>query len=103
LLNDFNAAINLLNDNIDLLYCNVFLKPTNRKYDGEFGIEKLTLKNISHQAIFYRHEVLLADGGFNLKYPILSDYDLNLRLFSNKNVRKQYVDLTIAQFDENGV
>lgn len=103
LLPDFINALKLLDQSIDLLYGNVYFKNSNRKYDGEFSLSKLAEKNICHQAIFYRREVLLQFGGFNLKYPILADYELNLRLFANNKVSVKYIDLTIAEFSESGL
>ena len=68
-------------------------------YDGEFNLEKICKKNICHQAIFYKHEII-KPLEYNLNYCILADYDLNLALWSK--YKFQYVPLIISKYDMGG-
>ena len=69
-------------------------------YDGRFHPFKMALRNICHQAIFYPAGVL-KQYEFDLKYPLLADYDLNLRMVKQK-VKFEYIGLTIAKFNDAG-
>lgn len=51
-------------------------------YDGEFTLSKLIDKNICHQAIFFNKIVFNRCGGFNLKYNICADWDMNFKLWA---------------------
>ncbi|MEM7186348.1 MAG: glycosyltransferase family 2 protein [Bacteroidota bacterium] len=71
-------------------------------YDGPFDTLKLLNKNICHQAIFYQREfVAKLIGNFSLKYPVISDWDFNLRCWARAPF--EYVDLTICYFVAGGV
>jgi len=85
---------------IDVIYGNVSMN--GNVYDGFFDIRKILTKNICHQAIFYSRDLLLNLNGFDLKYIILSDYDLNLKWFFSKKYLNKYVDLIIATYSTKG-
>jgi len=51
-------------------------------YDGEFNLAKLINRNICHQAMFFKREVFINHGLFDLQYNVCSDWDVNLRLWS---------------------
>ncbi len=90
-------------ENIDFIYGNVKSDAFKGIYDGVFNYNKLLIKNISHQAIFYHKSIFLKNGNFNLKYKSHADWDFNLRCFEIKDIRIKYVDRIIAQFGEGGV
>ena len=90
-------------ENIDFIYGNVKSDAFKGIYDGEFDYNKLLIKNISHQAIFYHKNIFRKNGIFNLKYKSHADWDFNLRCFEIKDIRIKYVDRIIAQFGEGGV
>lgn len=69
-------------------------------YDGRFTLEKLTRKNICHQAIFYKADIFNKIGLYNLKYTICADYDFNLRAAATFGFK--YVDCIIADFNAGG-
>jgi glycosyltransferase involved in cell wall biosynthesis len=96
----FNDAENV---NADVLYGNVLLNRRNILYDGAFDMQKLTFRNICHQAIFMRRKVFDLVGSFNLNYKILADYEHNIRWFTNEKISKKYIDLTIATYSETGI
>ncbi len=90
------------------VYGNVVLKGDGRivqiygdgLYAGKFDLPKLLSQNICHQAIFYRKKLVDQIGNYNLYYPILADYDFNLRAFSR--YEPKYMDLTVANYNTKG-
>jgi glycosyltransferase involved in cell wall biosynthesis len=85
-----------------LLYGNVSWSRYSRPYDGRFNRFKLLRRNICHQAIFYQRSVFERLGSYNMKYQLLADWEFNIRCFSDHNVRKRYIPLRIADFEEGG-
>lgn len=61
---------------------------------------RITRKNICHQAIFYPSEYI-KQIGYDLKYPILADWVLNIRLY--KQLKYKHVNIPICIFDETGI
>ena len=90
------------NEQIDIFYGNVYSLRFNGLYDGPFTKEKLLIKNICHQAIFFKKSVFQQIGNFNLKYKVLSDWDHNLRWFYSKKVLNRYIDITVAEYADGG-
>jgi glycosyltransferase involved in cell wall biosynthesis len=70
-------------------------------YDGPFDLEKLLRSNISHQAIFYRSDLVRRAGSFNLDYAVLADWDFNIRC--RALTRFKYIDLVVAKFYAGGI
>lgn len=71
-------------------------------YDGEFDVHKLLNQNICHQSMFYNTKFVKEKiGYFNLKYPIISDWDFNLRCWAQEPF--EFVELTISYFVAGGV
>ena len=102
----FEEVARHLDGTADMVYGNVMLEnhPWGRDgtiYGREFSVRDITLRNICHQGIFYSRHVLEKFGGYDLRYPIFADWDLNLRLF--KKVRKKYLPLTVARFRGGGL
>lgn len=85
-----------------LVYGNVISPAFGGVYGGEFDGATLLDKNICHQSIFYKKAVFDLIGLFNLRYPILADYDYNLRCFFHRKVKVKHVDLIIANFSQGG-
>jgi glycosyltransferase involved in cell wall biosynthesis len=90
------------NDQVDLLYGNVVGPSYKGVYDGEFDLDKLLVRNISHQAIFYRRSVLERLGGYNLRYRGYADWELNIRCYK-EGIRMRYVDRIIGRFGPGGL
>lgn len=88
-----------------VIYGNVFIvgdvrwAKDNTVYDGEFSLKKLVKKNICHQSIFYRREILVSRP-FNLNYKTCADYDLNIYLWSK--YKFQYTPTIISKFNAGG-
>lgn len=94
----FTAAKANLTDSGMSYYCNVLM--SGRCYDGEFDIDKLIRKNICHQSVFYSKQLLL-NNPYDVRYPILADWELNVRLWDD-NIFK-HLDYQIASFALGGV
>lgn len=93
---------------VDVVYGNVEIigkvqwASNHKKFDGEFDLDKLLKRNICHQAIIYRRSILISSlPVFNMNYFISADWDLNLKLWSNKPFK--YVDMLISKFSAGGI
>lgn len=86
----------------DFIYGDVKLKSNNQLYGGSRTFASLIEKNINHQAIFYRKHIFGRVGNYNLKYKVLADYDLNLRIFENNSILKNYLPITVCLFNDKG-
>jgi glycosyltransferase involved in cell wall biosynthesis len=89
-------------ENVDFLYGNVIMKSGNYIYDKEFTPEKFLLKNICHQAQFFRREKYIHYGMLEIKYKYVSDWVFNIKTFTNSSIRWKYIDLIIADFNIGG-
>lgn len=92
----------------DVLYGNVLIEGTtywaenNTIYDYEFDLKKLVKKNICHQSIFYKRDVIIGNSlKFNIKYSVCADWDFNLKLWSLAEFK--YINIIIANFKVGGV
>ncbi|MDX2503413.1 MAG: glycosyltransferase family 2 protein [Gammaproteobacteria bacterium] len=84
-------------------YGNVVLSKGGEVYGGKFYPLKLFAKNIPHQAVFYSRFVF-DDYEFSTKYVAVADYELNLKLYSDKNLGLKYIPKTIAKYNnEDGL
>lgn len=88
-------------DETTIYYGDVFRPFAKRRYDGEFSAIKLSFRNICHQSIFYPRHVF-EKYSYDLKYPLFSDYELNIRCYADRDLRFVYVPLTIAVFNDCG-
>ena len=70
-------------------------------HSGEWTLQTLD-RNRCHQAILYRRQVIRRLGGYNTKYKIWADYDLNLKWFFDKRVKKKHIPTVIAHYSEGG-
>jgi glycosyltransferase involved in cell wall biosynthesis len=109
-LNDENVLKKAMSpeyvDNNDVLYGNVQVigdcwAAHDSIYDGPFDLLKLLRKNICHQAIFYRADLVRRAGNFNLDYPAFADWDFNLRCRALTEFK--YIDLVVAKFYAGGL
>jgi glycosyltransferase involved in cell wall biosynthesis len=99
--NDYvlSDVLPFLKDN-KVYYGQAYFLNKNITYDGRFHSYKFALRNICHQAIFYPADILKRVQ-FELKYPLLSDYHLNLLLLKQK-VKFEYIGVVIAKFNDGG-
>ena len=88
---------------VALLYGKVRIEPGRRIQGEPTDFQRLVGSNIPHQAIFYDRRLLLHYGGYDLHYPVLADYDLNLRIFERRDADTFFIDKVIAVFSSRGV
>ncbi len=88
--------------NADLIYGDALYSSKQVRYGGEKDYGKLIESNICHQAIFYKRGLLEKMGRYNLRYAILADYELNLRIFRNDALTKKYVPQIVTLFNDKG-
>lgn len=69
-------------------------------YGGEFDLQRLLLKNICHQAIFYSRSMVQRAGPYNINYRFFADWDYNLRCFSMGTFK--YIDVVICEYNTRG-
>ncbi|TDX58924.1 glycosyltransferase family 2 protein [Orenia marismortui] len=87
----------------ELVYGGVYLEKTGQVDIAKFDQYRISNRNISHQAIFYHNSIFRIIGKYNLNYPILADYEFNIRCFSNEKIEKRYLNLVIANYEEEGI
>jgi glycosyltransferase involved in cell wall biosynthesis len=85
-----------------IYYGDVYMTGSERIYDGAFGAWKLSRRNICKQAIFYPRS-LFESHLFDLRYPLLADWEFNLRSYSDTHFRFQHIPVMVANYnDVNG-
>lgn len=90
------------NSDLDVVYGSVSSEKYGSRYDGMFNYEKLTQKNICHQALFLNKRMFDSIGNFNLKYKALADWDHNIRWFFSSKIKYRYIDIIIANYAKGG-
>ena len=90
LVNCLHKIVTRLKKNNHIYYGVVYLPNKNKVYGGKFYYHTLVSKNINHQSIFYPRSVF-KKYEFDLQYPILADYALNMKLWADKNYRFRYI------------
>ncbi|RYE17955.1 MAG: glycosyltransferase [Sphingobacteriaceae bacterium] len=97
-----DVAVKLNNTSASIVYGNAIVKSDNKSKGGEFSLHKLlTEGNLCHQTIFYKRSVFDILGKFNLKYPILADWDFNVKVFLEKRPTR-YKNLLVVQYSNKG-
>lgn len=99
-LRRLEETLELLHDHRVIYYGNVWLPHQERVYDGSFSDYKFAVKNICHQSILYPRAVF-EENSFELKYPILADHELNLKLRA-QGWRFAYIDTVVADHNDQG-
>jgi len=86
----------------DILYGNVVSTRFNGRYDFAFDCDKIFIKNICQQAIFFRKDVFDKTGNFNLRFKAHADWDHNMKWILNPNIKNKYLDIDIADYADGG-
>lgn len=73
-----------------------------RRYRLQLPPNPIARNFVHHQSAFYRRHVLAANGGFDLTYRIMADYELNLRLW-RRGARFESVPQLIASCGVGGL
>ncbi|WP_345949395.1 glycosyltransferase family 2 protein [Mucilaginibacter sp. PAMB04274] len=99
LLTGFSAMAQQLKDEDTIYYGNT--KAEGPLFTGEFSAYRLAKYCINHQSIFYPAKVF-QKYQYSLKYRIYADYALNLQVWGDKSIKKQYVDIPVAWYNLTG-
>ena len=86
----------------EIVYGNVQYLHAGIIYDGPFNQEKISIKNICHQALFIKKAVFENIGFFNCRYKISADHEFNIR-WMGLNLPFLYVEETVVIYNEKGV
>ncbi|MDB4947327.1 MAG: glycosyl transferase family 2, partial [Labilithrix sp.] len=86
-----------------MIYGDVFMEDLACRYGGEWTLERFRKQNLCQQGILYSRDIFRLLGGFDLKYPILSDYDFNIRCFGNRKIKRVYVPEIVADYLGGGL
>ncbi|MEO6453693.1 MAG: glycosyltransferase family 2 protein [Ginsengibacter sp.] len=90
-------------DCTDFAYGNVIIKSNGKIFGGSRTYDQLINCNINHQGIFYKKSIFEIIGAFNLKYKILADYELNLRIYRNHLLKKKYIPEIVTIYNNKGI
>lgn len=107
----FLGADDILLPDFSLIICN--FKDENTIYYGMSKFKKriegkkfkplfLSKRNIVHQSIFYPKEVF-SKYNYELKYPILADYYLNIQCFSDNQFKFEFLPYLVSVFADGGL
>jgi len=88
---------------VDLLYGTVKIAGSSNLLGSCSSAEQIIEHNVPHQAMFYSRSLLQRLNGYNLRYKILADYDLNLRIFEDLSIEKKFIDHPVAVFSSKGI
>jgi len=86
-----------------MIYGNVLLGDSGLWYDGKFSKHKLLRYNICQQAIFYHRDILRSLGKFEVRYTLLADWVLNMRIFSSHSAMPIFINNIIAYYATSGL
>lgn len=98
-----NVKNRIYNSKLDVLYGNVTSPKLGDIYDGFFSRKKIKQKNICHQSIFFNRKVFNDLRGFNLLFPVLADWEFNIRWLLSSKFSHEYYDIIIAYFEDGGI
>jgi glycosyltransferase involved in cell wall biosynthesis len=90
-------------EQVDLLYGDVEFKSNRKKFGGEKEYRTLIERNLCHQSIFYKRSLFKKLGNYNTRYAIAADHEMNLRVFHNASLVKQYIPVIVTLFNDDGM
>jgi glycosyltransferase involved in cell wall biosynthesis len=88
---------------LSFVYGDAYLMRQGVRHGGVFEKNHFVNNNICHQAIFYERTIFGLLGDYDLKYRIYADWVFNLKCFADARVRKQHLDLVVADFEGGGI
>lgn len=92
----------LLLDQKTIYYGDVLLSPSNKLYGGKFSTVKLINRNICHQSILFPKTVF-EEYQYGNDYKLMEDYVMNLKLWSSKKFKFNYLEKTISVYNITGL
>ncbi len=100
LLPGFSEMANHLSDKRTIYYGKVIYK--GEVYGGEYNVDTLAHISICHQAIMYPSFVF-DKYRYDSKYKVFADHVLNLQCWKDPEIRFEYYDIVISDFNDTGV
>jgi glycosyltransferase involved in cell wall biosynthesis len=102
LLINLQELSGLLLDEKTIYYGDVLLSPSNKLYGGKFSTGKLINRNICHQSILFPKTVF-EEYQYGDDYKLMEDYAMNLKLWSSKKFKFNYLEKTISVYNVTGL
>jgi glycosyltransferase involved in cell wall biosynthesis len=102
LLINLQELSGLLLDEKTIYYGDVLLSPSNKLYGGKFSTAKLINRNICHQSILFPKTVF-EEYQYGDDYKLMEDYVMNLKLWSSKKFKFNYLEKTISVYNITGL
>jgi glycosyltransferase involved in cell wall biosynthesis len=96
------VAPRLPRNTLAFVYGNALMHDKGVVWDGPWTPEKFRTRNICHQAIFYGRAVFSLLGKYDTRFRVLADYEMNMRCFAEKRVRKIFIDEVISDYEGGG-
>ena len=88
----------------DILTCNINnLSETKIKKFNHADKYFLFRDCICHQASFFKKNVIEKFGGFNEGFKLAADYEMLLKIITDKSLKKEYLPITAAYYDTAGI
>lgn len=100
LLPAFSLMLNELKDKNTIYYGSVI--KGGEKYLGYLTPYRQAKIGMCHQAMLYPKQVF-QKYQFDLRYKISADHHLNMKCWGDPDIKVQFVDYTIANFNDTGV
>lgn len=90
-------------EEVDLLYGDVEFTTNKKRYGAEKDYLRLVERNICHQAMFHHRRIFEKLGKFSMRYPVLADFEMNIRIFHDETISKKYIPIIITFFNNTGM
>lgn len=96
-----DSIVVCLDDSIDVVYGEVD-SDLSEYHKGIWTLEKIQ-HNRCHQCVFYNKRFFSTGLRYNLQYPILADFDLNLHWILDENIKVKYTPVIVAHYCLGGL
>jgi glycosyltransferase involved in cell wall biosynthesis len=100
LMPDFSDMLTELKDSSIVYYSNVIYK--NEKHSGFISSYSQAKSGIFHQSIIYPAAVF-EKHRYDNRYKVAADYALNMHLYGDDHFSFQYLDYTVAKYNDTGI
>lgn len=95
------SAADIVYGDVRVMSANRMGVPPGGRYAGPMPLARLLRGNICQQAIFYRRELFTRLGPFDIGYPVLADWEFNLRV--GLRGKLEWIDLVVADYAGDGI
>ena len=96
-----DVAAVLADTTADIVYGDAVLVSDGQRHGVAFDLMRLlTTGNLCHQTVFYRRAVFALIGEYDLRFPIIADWDFNIRCFRHPAIQTQHYPREIVTFND---